>query len=497
MSRGAQLALGLALGVSLGLLAARLWPVHAPPAPPAPPAATAPAPAAPDSPPAPELPGIAPWHSHFAKLAQRVAPGVVNVTTSRTFSRTFQPGLPFPNLGLGPFFGGPSPRVDPQEQRYTVPAQGSGFVISADGLIVTNNHVVDGVDRITVRFLDGREADAKIVGRDPKTEIALVRVELEGLRPLELGDSDEVLPGDWVVAIGNPFGLEHTVTVGIVSAKGRELGTGPYDDYIQTDAAINPGNSGGPLLDIRGRVIGINTAMNPQANTIGFAIPTSIAKGIIPQLERDGFVTRGWLGVSVQRITREIAETLELESRRGALVSQVTPGGPAEQAGLRRGDVILSLGERPIEDLLELPRAVAKSTVGSKVTLGILRDGEPYTVEVVIGQLEERRPEPRVAARRSGSRDFGLRVQELTPALRERLGVQDAGGVVVEAVEPGGAAARAGLRPGDVLLEVDRQTIRSGANLDALLSLAGDTALLLIQRGPETVFIPLRRQPPA
>ncbi len=488
MSRGAQLALGLALGVSLGLVAARLWPAL-------PPEATTvgetPAPVAPaPRPPEPGLPEIAPWHSHFAKLAQRVAPGVVNVTTSRTVLRTFQPGLPFPSLER--FFGG-SPSIEPEQERYTVPAQGSGFVISADGLIVTNNHVVAGVDRITVRFLDGREADAEIVGLDPKTEIALVRVDLEGLRPLELGDSDDVLPGDWVVAIGNPFGLEHTVTVGIVSAKGREIGTGPYDDYIQTDAAINPGNSGGPLIDIRGRVIGINTAINPAANTIGFAIPTSIARVIIPQLERDGFVTRGWLGVGVQRITREIAETLGLESRRGALVSQVTPGGPAEAGGLRRGDVIVSLDGRPIEDLLELPRTVAKAPLGSKMTLGILRDGEPYIVEIVIGKLEEPERPPRVAARRSGSRDFGLRVQELTPALRQRLGVRDAGGVVVEAVEPGGSAARAGLQPGDVLLEVDRQIIRSGANLDALLALADDTALLLIQRGPETIFIPLRR----
>ncbi len=428
MSRSAQLALGLVLGATLGLAAARLWPMATLPVPSDGGDLPVPAPA-----PSLEPPGMAPWHSHFAKLAKRVAPGVVNVTTSRTVSRTLQPGLPFPSLER--FFGGPAPRLQPERERYTVPAQGSGFVISADGLIVTNNHVVEDVDRITVKFLDGREAEAEVVGTDRKTEIALVRVSgLDGLHSLELGDSEQVLPGDWVLAIGNPFGLEHTVTVGIVSAKGREIGTGPYDDYIQTDAAINPGNSGGPLIDIRGRVIGINTAINPLANTIGFAIPTSIARVVIPQLERDGRVTRGWLGVGVQRISQEIAETLGLESRKGALVSQVTPGGPADTAGLRRGDVIVSLDGKPIDDLIELPRAVAKAPLGSTVTLGVLREGQRFTAEVEIGKLEEPEPAPPVASRQSGARDFGLRVGELTPALRERLGVGEPGGVVIEAV---------------------------------------------------------------
>jgi serine protease Do len=464
--RAAQLALGLVLGAVLGLGAAKLWPGAGP---------------------VPLEPGTPEWQSHFARLAKQVAPGVVNVHTSRTVTRTFTPGFPFPDLGL--FFGG-APGVEPEEERYTVPSLGSGFVISDDGLIVTNDHVVDGVDRISVSFSDGRVADATVVGRDPKTDIALVRVALEGLQPLELGDSDAVAPGDWVVAVGNPFGLDHTVTVGIVSAKGREIGTGPYDDYIQTDAAINPGNSGGPLLDLEGRVVGINTAINPRANTIGFAVPINIARTILPQLESRGVVTRGWVGASVQPMTPELAEFFGPGS---ALVADVAPGGPAERGGLRYGDVVLSIDGRPIRDVRELPRAVSNAPVGSTVALGIRRGGRELTLEIEVEKLEDgvtlAAPAPR-----GGARGFGLEVEDPSDALRRRLRLPERGGVVISHVEAGSAADAAGLRPGDALLEVDRQPILDAAHLDAVLHRGPGSVLLLAQRGGQTVFVPLRRR---
>jgi serine protease Do len=303
-------------------------------------------------------------HSRFAILAEQAAPGVVNVHTSKTVTQT-PLQFPFPDL-FRQFFGGPFEQGPgqpaPQPRKFTVPSLGTGFIISSDGYIVTNNHVVDGVDDVEVSFSDGRQAKASIVGQDPKTDIALIRVEgLKDLHALPLGDSDAILPGDWVIAIGNPFGLDHTVTAGIVSAKGRDIGQGPYDDYIQTDAAINPGNSGGPLLNLAGEVIGINSAINPQANTIGFAVPINMAKAILPQLRENGSVTRGWLGVAVQPITPELAQAFGLDKREGALVAQVTPGSPADEAGLQRGDVIVRFGDQAIGKMHDLP-AIGPST---------------------------------------------------------------------------------------------------------------------------------------
>jgi serine protease Do len=480
--RAAQLAVGLALGAALGFAAARLWPGAGPePGEPGLPGARVGSPVTS----APSEPGGPEWQSHFARLVKRVAPGVVNVHTSRTLTRTFTPGFPFPDLGR--FFGG---TPEPEEERYTVPSLGSGFVISADGLIVTNDHVVNGVDRISVKFSDGQVADAAVVGRDPKTDIALVRVALEGLQPLELGDSDDVEPGDWVVAVGNPFGLDHTVTVGIVSAKGREIGTGPYDDYIQTDAAINPGNSGGPLLDLEGRVVGINTAINPRANTIGFAVPINIAKDILPQLESKGVVTRGWLGASVQPISPELAEFFGPGS---ALVADVTPGGPAERGGLRRGDVVVSIDGKAIQEIRELPRAVSKAPVGSTVALGIVRDGREVTLHIEVEELADEVTLARPAARIGGMRDFGLEVEDPSDAVRRRLRMPERGGVVISHVEAGSAAEAAGLQRGDALLELDRQPILDAAQLDAVLDRGPGSVLLLVQRGGQTVYVALHR----
>jgi serine protease Do len=442
-------------------------------------------------PPAPLPGGEAGIHSPFALLTERARAGVVNVHTSKTVARP----SPFSDLPLPPgfrgFFPGPGGEGGPG---VSVPSLGSGFVISSDGLVVTNNHVVAGVDRVRVVLSDGTEVDAEIVGQDAKTDLALLRVEpSEALHPLPLGDSDEILPGDWVVAIGNPFGLDHTVTVGIVSAKGRDIGHGPYDDYIQTDAAMNPGNSGGPLLNMRGEVIGINAAINPEANTIGFAVPINLAKEILPQLREHGRVTRGWLGVGVQPLTPEIAAALGLESTRGALVSQVREGSPAEAADIRRGDVIVAYRGERIADLRALPRAVSATEVGEEVELELIRDGERRTVVARMGELAEAAPERAPASEEGGVGSYGLEVQELPLELRARLGLGE-GGVAVSGVEPGGMAERAGLRRGDLILEADRRPIAEIADLASVLERAGDAGtLLLVQRGDVTLFVMLDR----
>ncbi len=423
--------------------------------------------------------------SSFADLAERVSRGVVNIQTSRTVKGTGMPRS-FEEF----FFGGPLERRGTERE---VPSLGSGFVISEDGYIVTNNHVVEDVDTIKVAFEDGREIDAQVVGRDPKTDIALIRVDTdEELFALPLGNSEAVRPGEWVVAIGNPFGLEHTVTAGIVSAKHRVIGQGSYDDYIQTDAAINPGNSGGPLINLRGEVIGINTAIKPAANTIGFAVPVNMAKDILPQLRVHGHVTRGWLGVVIQKITPELAEHLELEDEKGALVSRVMPGGPADEAGIKRYDVILEFDGKPVDEMNDLPRIVASTSVDRKVKVKVLRDGEVETLRAVVGKMDEPKETQLASAPASSASNYGLRVQELTPELASRLGLEEDEGVVITGVQPGSVASEAGLRREDVILEVDKQEIGDVDDLEEQLAEADDGALLLIRRGDATVFVPLK-----
>jgi serine protease Do len=424
----------------------------------------------------------------FADLAEHVSPGVVNIQTSKTVS-----GAALPRTFEEFFFGSPfEERFGGRERK--IPSLGSGFVISDDGFIVTNNHVVEDVDSISVAFADGSELDATVVGRDPKTDLALIRVQSEKpLFHLPLGDSNKVRTGDWVVAIGNPFGLEHTVTAGIVSAKHRSIGQGSYDDFIQTDAAINPGNSGGPLLNLAGEVIGINTAINPHANTIGFAVPINMAKGILPQLRATGHVTRGWLGVVIQPVTKDLTEHLNLDEPTGALVSRVLPEGPAAEAGIEHRDVIVEFDGQPIHDWNELPRAVAATPVDKKVKVVVVRDGERKTFRVRVAKLED--PEAQeLAAPAVGSSVFGLRVQDLDRELADQLGVDEDHGVVVTEVEPGSAADDAKLRRGDIILEVDRSEIGSAEDLKRKLDEADAKrgALLLIRRGEATVFVPLK-----
>ena len=435
-----------------------------------------------------ELQGIP---TTFADLAERVSPGVVNIQTKRTVQSGVPRGLE--EFFFGAPFGGRGAPGMPQERE--VPSLGSGFVISSDGYIVTNNHVIEGTDSIIVHFESGKQLDAEIVGRDPKTDLALIRVDTdEEIFALPLGNSQAVRPGEWVVAIGNPFGLEHTVTAGIVSAKHRNLHMGSYDDFIQTDAAINPGNSGGPLINLKGEVIGINTAINRAANTIGFAVPVNMAKDILPQLRAEGHVTRGWLGVVIQQITPEIAEQLELDDEKGALVSQVEPGGPADEAGIERYDVIRSFAGRTIDEMSDLPRVVASTGVGKKVDVVVMRDGKRKTLRAQIAKMKEP-GETQLASvpdARGGAQAYGLRVQDLTDDVAERLGVDVSDGVVVTRVAPGSSAAEAGLRSGDVILEVDKQRASDAAELDEQLAESDDGALLLVRRNNQTVFVPLK-----
>ena len=428
----------------------------------------------------------------FADLAEEASHGVVNISAEKTIT-----GHP-----LGEFFGMPDfPFQVPEEgfrggHKRQIPSLGTGFVISPDGYIVTNNHVVEDVEKLKVKFDDQRELDAVIIGRDPKTDIALIKVEsAEPLYALPLGSSETVRPGEWVVAIGNPFGLEHTVTAGIVSAKHRDIDQGSYDDYIQTDAAINPGNSGGPLINLAGEVIGINTAINPRANTIGFAVPIDMAKGILPQLRASGHVTRGWLGVVIQGVTPEIAEELELEEPKGALVSKVIEPGPAHEAGIETMDVIREFDGHPVEDYDDLPRIVASTPVDKKVEMVVIRNGERVTLRPRIARLEE--PEIQrtsVSPSKGSADDFGLRVQDLTEDLASQLGLEEAAqGVVVSAVDPSGPAAEAGIRRGDVIIEVDRHEVSDADDLEKILGEADERALMLIRRGENQLYMTVKR----
>jgi serine protease Do len=398
--------------------------------------------------------------------------------------------------GLEEFFGRPFFPGGPSERQFKVPSLGSGFVISPDGYIVTNNHVIEDVDKIEVHFENGETLEAEVVGRDPRTDVALIRVEPGGELPaLPLGDSDAIRAGDWVVAIGNPFGLSHTVTAGIVSAQHRTINMDPdarrFDDFIQTDAAINPGNSGGPLINLAGEVIGINTAINPRANTIGFAVPINIAKRILPQLRSAGRVSRGWLGVYIQPVTEEMVDILGLEGESGALVSKIEPGSPAEDGGLASGDVILEFDGRKIDEMEALPRYVAESPVGKKVELVVLRKGKRKTLDLELGELDSG---VAVASAEVEAKEprYGITVQDLSPEIAAQLGLDGAEGVLISRVTPGTPADEAGLRQRDVILEVNQQRIRDRKEFASALENTDRGALFLVRRGDSEVFVAVK-----
>jgi len=428
----------------------------------------------------------------FAALVERLGPSVVNVSSRQTVRPPdFQVS---PDDPLQDFFGPFDHFFGPRRPHQTR-SLGSGVIIDGGGFIVTNNHVVADADEITVKLQSGDEYKGEVVGRDDKTDIALVRIEgAKGLRPAPLGDSDSLRVGEWVLAIGNPFALDNTVTAGIVSAIGRNINQGPYDNFIQTDAAINPGNSGGPLINTRGEVIGINTAIFSRSGGnigIGFAIPINLVGEIVPQLKAKGRVTRGWLGVMIQRVTPEIADSLGYDHADGALVAEVVPDGPAAKAGIEQGDIITEFDGSDVKESTDLPRLVARTPIGKRVSVTVRRGNDEREFTVEIGELEEAAP----TTPASTSERLGLSVQTLTSEIAETLGISgDVHGVVVTSVEEGGPAAEAGIRRGDVVLEVNRRPVRNVRQYERALKggSKGTSVLLLVRRGDNTIFLALK-----
>ncbi|RMF87199.1 MAG: DegQ family serine endoprotease [Nitrospinota bacterium] len=434
----------------------------------------------------------------FSHVAKRAIPAVVFIQVEKLVAVGRQPfefNNPF-DLFSEEFFERFFRRRFPEWRRqYKQMGQGSGFIISPDGYILTNNHVVGDADRITVGLADGRKFQARIVGTDPKSDVAVIKIDGENLPVLPLGDSDALEVGEWVIAIGNPFGLKHTITVGVVSAKGRStVGITDYEDFIQTDAAINPGNSGGPLINLRGEAVGINTAIFSRSGGymgIGFAIPINRAKVIEKQLIQTGRVVRGYLGVSIQALTPELARSFGLETTEGVLITEVTRGSPAEKAGLRPGDVILAFHGKAVKDVGQFRNLVALTPPGTRVKILLVRNRVQREITVTIGQLPE---EPVGAGQIELLKRLGFAVQNLTPELAQQLGYAEGQGVLIAQVEPGGVAYMAGLRPGMLIREVNRKPVSTVDDFLAALteSLQSKTVLLLVQEGPYSRFVVLR-----
>ena len=427
----------------------------------------------------------------FATLAEQLRPAVVNISTAKTVKQRV-PGFRGPQVpgqhDLFEEFFDRFFRDMPQSSRKER-SLGTGFIISDDGYILTNDHVVDGADEIKVKLADGRTFTGTVRGLDEKLDLALVKIDAGKQLPVaRLGDSDKLRIGEWVMAIGNPFGLEQTVTVGIVSAKGRVIGAGPYDDFIQTDASINPGNSGGPLFNLKGEVIGINTAIVAGGQGIGFAIPVNMAKQVVEQLRDDGKVTRGYLGVLVQPLSEELAQSFSLDRPHGALVSEVVKGSPAEKAGIKRGDVILRFNGQQIDERNDLPKLVATTKVGKTVAVVVFRDGKEHELQVEVGKLGEEGAGPAGSAD-AGNR-LGLTVTGVTPeTVRQYDLAPESRGVLITAVATDGAGAAANLRPGDLVVEVDGREVASVKEFESTIAKTakGKVLRLLIQRR-ETLF---------
>jgi serine protease Do len=442
----------------------------------------------------------------FVMLAKKLGPVVVNISTTQVtkeaptpFGRENPREGPYGEDPFGDFwrrFFGQPPPGQPSPPAPRQQGLGSGFIIERDGTILTNNHVIENAQKIVVKLPnDERQFTAKVVGRDPKTDLAVIKIDFKGDLPVApLGNSDRLQVGEWIAAMGSPFGLQNTITAGIVSAKSRQIGAGPYDDFIQTDASINPGNSGGPLINMHGEVVGINTAIFSRTGGnigIGFAIPINVAKELLPELKTKGKVTRGWLGVTIQRVTPEIAESLGMQNSRGALVAHVASGSPAERAGIKVGDVIVEYAGKPIKESTDLPILVARTDVGTSASVRVLREKKEIPITVTIGELKD---EEVVASVPEKQGDFGLTVQNLTPEMAQGLGIERAQGVVVTAVQRGSPADDAGLRRGDVILEIDRKPVRNLSDYRNVVSglKKGESALFLVQRGQNTSFVALK-----
>ncbi|HCU25080.1 MAG TPA: peptidase [Deltaproteobacteria bacterium] len=428
--------------------------------------------------PPPVSPGQTSQVPSFAELARRVQAAVVNISTSKTVRASRFPGYP------QDFFE----RFQRGTPAYRQNSLGSGFILNKDGYILTNNHVISGADQIQVKLSDGRTFDAQVVGSDPKTDISVIKIDAHDSLPVVyLGNSDALEIGDWVLAIGNPFGLTQTVTAGIVSAKGRVIGAGPYDDFIQTDASINPGNSGGPLFNLRGEVVGINTAVVASGQGLGFAIPINMVKAVIPQLIKGKAVERGYLGIGLQEVTTEIAQALGLSKPEGALVAQVYEASPAAQAGILPGDLILSFNGQAIVKNNDLPILVAQAAVGSESSIEVLRKGEHKSFRVKVASLEA---PPKARFSGGNSTLLGVAVRNLIPAEVNHHGLSQGQGVMVTDIDESSSAAAVGVRPGDVILQFNDKPVAGSQEFTQLTQRlkTGQMVRLLVKRGPMTAF---------
>jgi serine protease Do len=455
----------------------------------------------------------------FAELVSRVGPAVVNISTRKDVAaQSEQPDLPMPQFPPGSpfeeffkefFERDPSRPREPQTPRRSF-SLGSGFVIDPSGFVVTNNHVIAEADEITVVFNDESEYPAKLIGRDTKTDLALLKIERPEPFPfVEWADSDAIRIGDWMFAIGNPFGLGSTVTAGIVSARGRDIRAGPYDDFIQVDAAINRGNSGGPSFTLDGKVFGVNTAIfSPSGGNvgIGFAIPANLAKPVVDSLMRSGRVARGWLGVRIQSVTQEIAESLGLPEDRGALVASVTPGGPAANADIQAGDVILEFDGKRVDRMRSLPRLVAETSIGKNVEVKLWRKGNEKTLRVVLGELPEDEQQAELgqpqqdapsATAAAKIEPLGVTVSAISPELKTQYSLaDDTKGVVITEVTGGSPAAEENIRPGDLIVEIGQEQVGSPPEVTAKVNQAKQdgrkSILLLVDRQGDLRFVALR-----
>ncbi len=438
----------------------------------------------------------------FVEVVKKAQPSVVNVTTEKTitvkpwerYGEDFFKGSPFEDFFKGFGF---SPREKGKEYRHKQRSGGSGVIVDKEGYILTNNHVVEGADKVKIRLNDGREFTAIIKGQDSRTDLAVLHIKAKDLPVATLGDSDKLEVGEWAIAIGSPFGLEHTVTVGVISAKGRTgLGTGTYEDFIQTDASINPGNSGGPLINIDGEVVGINAMIIQPGTGIGFAIPINMAKQILNDLIKQGKVVRPWLGISVQDLTPEMAEQFQVKEKEGVIVAQIHQGTGAEKAGLVSGDIMKSVDDKAIKNTNELIKEIQKKKVGQKVKLNVVRDGKPMTIEVTLTAMPDK---PEALKEKEGEEKLGARVQELTPQLsaRYRISSEIKRGVIVIGVEEGSPADELGLQEGDVVLEINRKKIETTKDFDrAIKDINLDKGIVFrLHRRGNTFYHSFKKQP--
>lgn len=447
---------------------------------------------------APHVPRqIAESSKAFSEIASSLSPSVVNISTTKVIKREL---MPFPEDPFSEFF---SPFRDfKMPKKWKEQSLGSGVIVSPDGYIITNNHVIEQADEIRVTLFDKRSFKAKVIGADNKTDVAIVKIDAENLYAVQWGDSDKLQVGEFVLAIGNPYGLSHTVTMGIISAVGRaNVGIADYEDFIQTDAAINPGNSGGPLVNTKGEVVGINTAIFSRSGGyqgIGFAVPSNMTRLVMDQLIQKGKVTRGWLGVTIQEITPELSQKFGLKTAKGALVGDVAKGSPAEKAGLKRGDIILEFNGKKVSDVGNLRNMVAQSKVGVQLQLTIMRSGKEYTLNITTAELPKDIAEaapgdlPEDTAFEGLS---GLNVIELTREISRQLGLsRDEKGVVVVRVDPGSSVEDAGLRKGDVIQEIDRKKITGidGYTRTVADIHSGDTVLMFINRGGKKFYVTVK-----